>query len=136
MVAVPDSHAFALFALAAVALLVVPGPSVLYIVTPRRGGSLQRLFWQGALVNTLNPKTALFFLAFVPQFVDTSRTVWTQVVLFGLAFVALGFLSDGAYALAAGSVSGWIRRRRRVIRYASGSIFIGLGATAALAKRA
>jgi threonine/homoserine/homoserine lactone efflux protein len=87
------------------------------------------------VVNVLNPKTALFFLAFLPQFVDAERTIWTQVVILGLTFVALGFLSDGAYALAAGTLGGWLRARRRALRYASGSVFVGLGVSAALAKR-
>jgi threonine/homoserine/homoserine lactone efflux protein len=96
---------------------------------------LRRLFVQGVTVNVLNPKTALFFLAFLPQFVDPSRTVWTQVVAFGLFFVVLGFVTDGAYAFAAGSVSGFLRRRRRALRYSSGSVLVGLGAATAAAGR-
>ena len=79
----------------------------------------------------LNPKTALFFLAFLPQFVDRQQTVWTQVMVLGLCWVLLGLLSDGAYALAGGTIGGLIRRRRRAVRYASGGIFVGLGALAA-----
>jgi threonine/homoserine/homoserine lactone efflux protein len=79
----------------------------------------------------LNPKTALFFLAFLPQFVDRQQTVWTQVTVLGLCWVLLGLLSDGAYALAGGTIGGLIRRRRRAVRYASGGIFVGLGALAA-----
>jgi threonine/homoserine/homoserine lactone efflux protein len=66
----------------------------------------------------------------VPQFVDPDRPVWTQTIVLGLCWVALGLLSDGAYALAGGTIGGLIRRRKAV-RYASGGIFIGLGATAA-----
>jgi threonine/homoserine/homoserine lactone efflux protein len=87
-------------------------------------------------VNVLNPKTALFFLAFLPQFVDPSRTVWTQVLVLGLTFVALGVLTDGLYAVTAGTLARWLKRRRRFLRYASGSVFVGLGVSAALAKRA
>ena len=207
MVAVPDSHALLLFATAAVALLLVPGPAVLYIVAqsaehgrraglvsvagvhlgtlvhvaaatvglsaiivssavafsgvkyagaaylvylgvrrlltreprellPPRDAPLAGLFRQGVVVNVLNPKTALFFLAFLPQFVDPDRTVWTQVLVLGLTFVVLGFVSDGLYALSAGTLARWLRRRRAVLRYASGSVFVGLGLSAALAKRA
>ena len=79
----------------------------------------------------LNPKTALFFLAFLPQFVDRDHTVWTQIAVLGLCWVALGLASDGAYALAGGTIGSLIRRRRKAVRYASGGIFIGLGAVAA-----
>jgi threonine/homoserine/homoserine lactone efflux protein len=58
-----------------------------------------------------------------------------QVVVFGLAFVVLGMATDGAYAVIAGSLGPWMRRRRRGIRYASGTVFVGLGAATALAKR-
>jgi threonine/homoserine/homoserine lactone efflux protein len=203
----PDPSRLALFVGAALLLLVVPGPSVLYIVTQsvshgRRAGiasvagittgtlvhiaaatvglsallassavafdvvkylgaaylivigvrrlagferaqeerargtrDLGRLYRQGIVVNTLNPKTALFFLAFLPQFVDPSRGVaWVQVLLLGLLFATLGFLSDGTWALVAGTLGDRLRRSRRfpaVQRYVSGSVFVGLGAVAA-----
>jgi threonine/homoserine/homoserine lactone efflux protein len=97
-----------------------------------------RLFRQGAIVNVLNPKTAIFFLAFLPQFVDPSRgPVWPQVVALGLVFIALGVVSDGAYALAAGAIGDRLRRSARVRRAlgaVTGSIYIVLGAFAALAR--
>ena len=97
---------------------------------------LSRIFLQGVVVNVLNPKTALFFLAFLPQFVDAdSGRVWSQALVLGFVFVGLGLVTDSLYALAAGTVGGLIRRRRRALRYGSGGVFIGLGATAALAKR-
>ena len=105
---------------------------------PERAGAsrdLGRLYRQGIVVNTLNPKTALFFLAFLPQFVDPSRGVaWVQVLLLGLLFATLGFLSDGTWALVAGTLGDRLRRSRRfpsVQRYVSGSVFVGLGALAA-----
>jgi threonine/homoserine/homoserine lactone efflux protein len=208
----PSSSTLALFAVAAVTLLVIPGPAVLYIVTrsvdqgraaglasvcgvhvgtlvhvaaaalglsallvssatayhavrwlgaayliwlgvrrllahdedapaapgpgTRRHG-LRRSFAQGVVVNVLNPKTALFFLAFLPQFVDVSRgSVPFQVVVFGVAFVLLGLVSDGAYALLASTGAGWLRRRPRVARTSrlvSGGVLISLGLTTALA---
>jgi threonine/homoserine/homoserine lactone efflux protein len=96
----------------------------------------RRAFMRGAVVNVLNPKTALFFLALLPQFVDTDRgTVWSQALALGLIFVGLGLVTDSLYALAAGTVGGLFRRRRRAMTLGSGVIFIGLGAAAALAKR-
>lgn len=101
---------------------------------PRR--SLRRIFVQGVVVNVLNPKTALFFLALLPQFVDVGRgAVWLQMVVLGLAFIVLGLISDGTYALAASKAGGWLRssaRFRAVRRYASGGIYVSLGAAAAL----
>ena len=208
----PETSTLALFAVAAVTLLVIPGPAVLYIVTrsvdqgraaglasvcgvhvgtlvhvaaaalglsallvssataydtvrwlgaaylvwlgvrrllardedlpaapgpdARRPG-LRRIFAQGVVVNVLNPKTALFFLAFLPQFVDTSRgSVPFQVVVLGVAFVLLGLLSDGAYAMAASTGAGWLRRRpgvARASRLVSGGVLVSLGVTTALA---
>jgi threonine/homoserine/homoserine lactone efflux protein len=203
----PDSATLWVFALTAVALLVIPGPAVLYVVVQgaeqgrrvglasvagihlgtlvhvaaatvglsalivasslafnvvkyagaayliyvgirkllgrdnveqvgRRRESLRHAFVRGAVVNVLNPKTALFFLALLPQFVDTDRGgVWSQALVLGLVFVALGLVSDSLYAVAAGSVGELLRRRRRALRYGSGVVFIGLGTLAALAKR-
>ena len=63
------------------------------------------------------------------------RTVWPQVLVLGLTFVVLGFVSDGLYAVTAGTLARWLKQRRRLLRYASGSVFVGLGVSAALAKR-
>jgi threonine/homoserine/homoserine lactone efflux protein len=206
-VVIPDSTALWLFSLAAIALLLIPGPAVLYVIVQsaeqgRRVGlasvaglhlgtlvhvaaatvglsalivasavtfsavkyagaaylvylgvrkllerddpvgrgrgreSLRRAFARGALVNVLNPKTALFFLAFLPQFIDADRGgVWSQALVLGLVFVTLGLVSDSLYALAAGSVGSLLRRRRRGLRYGSGVVYVGLGAVAAFAKR-
>jgi threonine/homoserine/homoserine lactone efflux protein len=96
----------------------------------------RRLFWQGALVNVLNPKTALFFLAFLPQFVDPDAGyVALQLACFGLVFVALGLVTDSLYALAAGTAGGWLRSSRFFVgarRWVSGTVFIGLGLATAL----
>lgn len=96
-----------------------------------------RLFTEGMLVNTLNPKLALFFLAFLPQFVDPARgPVTMQIAVFGVAFILLGVCTDGGYALLAGVVGPWMRRNARFLsgeRFVVGGTFIGLGAVAALA---
>ena len=95
---------------------------------PRSG---RRVFSQGIVVNVLNPKTALFFLAFMPQFVDPDRSVWMQTAVLGLCWIALGLISDGMWALAGGTMGGFLRRHRKAVRYGSGATFIGLGAVAA-----
>ena len=105
-------------------------------VDEARAAPLRQALLRGIVVNVLNPKTALFFLAFLPQFVDTGRGgVWSQALVFGLLFIGLGLVTDSLYALAAGTIGGVIRRKRRLVRYGSGVIYATLGAAAALAKR-
>ncbi|HEU4397982.1 MAG TPA: LysE family translocator [Actinomycetota bacterium] len=205
----PDTATIAVFAVAAVTLLLIPGPAVLYIVSrsvgqgraaglasvcgihvgsllhvaaaalglsallvssalaydtvrylgaaylvwlgvqrllardedarPARAGGdrLGRIFAQGVVVNILNPKTALFFFAFLPQFVDASAgTVRLQVAVLGATFVGLGLVTDSAYALLASTSASFLRGRRRVARASrlvSGGVLVGLGVTTALA---
>jgi threonine/homoserine/homoserine lactone efflux protein len=204
----PDPAALGVFSLASLALLIVPGPSVLYIVTrgitqgrmaglasvlgvhvgttvhiaaatlglsallmrsivafnivkyagaaylvylgirrlldddslvrtgPVPARSLTRIFRQGIVVNLLNPKTALFFLAFLPQFVDVEKgSVPLQMIVLGSIFIVLGLISDGTYALVSSLIGKRLRtsksfaRRERLL---SGGIYLGLGVTAAL----
>jgi threonine/homoserine/homoserine lactone efflux protein len=205
----PDVSTFLLFAVASLAFLAIPGPSVFYVVTRslaqgRRAGvtsmlgvqagglvhvvaaafgvsaliassataftivkyagaaylivlglrklrsrgeedaeaetgvpaSGSRLFWQGAVVNLLNPKTALFFLAFLPQFVDPSAPVAPQMLVLGTLLVGLGVVSDGTYALVAAGAGRRLRETasaRRTLDRLSGMVFISLGLVAALA---
>jgi threonine/homoserine/homoserine lactone efflux protein len=207
---VPEPHTFLLFAAASFALVIVPGPAVMFIVTRsleqgrsagvvsmlgvEAGGlvhvvaatvglsallassavafsivkyagaayliwigisKLRRrtqdgelelplprargvLFREGLIVNVLNPKTAIFFLAFLPQFIDPDAAVAPQALLLGGTFIAVAVVSDGVYALLAGSLGERLRRsaavRRRLDRV-SGVVYIGLGLTAALAGR-
>jgi threonine/homoserine/homoserine lactone efflux protein len=146
----------ALLASSALAFNVVKylGAAYLIVVGIRRLAGLERptedgaprarshasLFRQGIVVNVLNPKTALFFLAFLPQFVDSAQgAVWVQILVLGLIFACLGALSDGCWALVAGTLGERLRRSTRfpkVQRYVSGSVFIGLGAVAALSAPA
>jgi threonine/homoserine/homoserine lactone efflux protein len=99
--------------------------------------NLRRIFSQGVVVNLLNPKTALFYFAFLPQFVDASRgSVSLQVLLLGLIFVVMAFTTDSLYAILAGTAGNWLRdnvRFWRFQRYFTGTVYIGLGVTAALA---
>jgi threonine/homoserine/homoserine lactone efflux protein len=203
----PDASTLALFSLAALALIVVPGPAVLYIVARsvdqgQRAGvvsafgiavgglvhvaaatvgisslvvssarafevvkyagaaylivlgvrrlltreevradgrdraPLRTVFNQGVVVNVLNPKTALFFLAFLPQFVDPEAgSVALQTALLGAVFVVLALMSDSAYALLAGTLGTTLRRNvgfLRAQRWVSGSVFVGLGLATAV----
>ncbi len=203
----PSVHALALFSLATIALLIIPGPAVLFIVTrsvdqgrsaglvsvagihcgtilhvlaaafgisavlaasqtafdamryagaaylivlgirallrpadnpaatPERA-PLGRIFGQAMIVNVLNPKTALFIVAFLPQFIDPARGSATlQILVLGAVFILLGLASDTVYALGAARAGARLRAWRRfgsVQRYASGAVYIGLGLAAAL----
>jgi threonine/homoserine/homoserine lactone efflux protein len=88
------------------------------------------------LVQLLNPKIAIFFLAFLPQFVDSSGgPVALQILVLGAVFTLLAVLSDGAYVLLAAAVGGWLRtgvRARSRLAKLSGGVYIGLGVSAAL----
>ena len=86
----------------------------------------------------LNPKVAVFFLAFLPQFVDPAHPVAPQVALLGALFVVVALVIDCAWGLAAGSLGDRLRSSARVRRWLdriSGATFIGLGAAAALSRR-
>jgi threonine/homoserine/homoserine lactone efflux protein len=99
--------------------------------------TLARVFSQGIVVNVLNPKTALFFFAFLPQFIDPARGhVATQILSLGILFACMGTTSDSLWALFSGSVAGWLRNNQRWMRnerYVSGGILISLGVATALA---
>jgi threonine/homoserine/homoserine lactone efflux protein len=98
---------------------------------------LSRIFGQGIVVNVLNPKTALFFFAFLPQFVDVSRgRVAGQILFLGLLFAVMGVLSDSVWALFAGTLAHALKRNTRwtrTQRYVSGGMLISLGLATAFA---
>jgi threonine/homoserine/homoserine lactone efflux protein len=98
---------------------------------------LSRIFRQGIVVNVLNPKTALFFFAFLPQFVDASRgKVAGQILFLGLLFAVMGVLSDSVWAFFAGTLAHALKRNTRWMRtqrYLSGGMLISLGLATAFA---
>jgi threonine/homoserine/homoserine lactone efflux protein len=98
--------------------------------------SLSRIYWQGFAVNILNPKTALFFFAFLPQFVDPARgSVTGQTLLLGAIFVGMAIITDSLYALAASSLAGRLAGSKgfqKGQRYFAGLVYVGLGITTAL----
>lgn len=111
-------------------------PHAIEHIAHREAQPLRQVFIQGMFVNLLNPKVALFFFAFLPQFADPDRgSVGVQVFMLGGILVCLGLLSDGMYALLAGTVRGWLRESRAfawIQRYFSGGMYIALGLTTAV----
>ena len=101
--------------------------------------SLPAIFRQGVITNLLNPKVALFFLAFLPQFVDAGRgSVAWQIVVLGLVFNVGGTLVNLGVAYAGGTLGELLRRNARLARlqqWFTGLVFIGLGARIAWQKR-
>ena len=136
----PSSTSLLGFVAAALVVLLIPGPAVLSArmnaSTPR---TLYRLFADRVVVSVLSPKIAIFFLAFLPQFVEPSRgPVPGQVLFLGLIYVTLALFTDSAYALLAGSLRhqlGGPLMEGALPRYASGALYIGLGVSAALTGR-
>jgi len=106
-------------------------------VVDDRSGDLRSVYTQGVIVNVLNPHTALFFFAFLPQFVNpASGHVPIQIMTLGLAFVVMSAITDSGWAVASGTAGNWIRAHptfARNQRYVTGGALIGLGATAAFA---
>jgi threonine/homoserine/homoserine lactone efflux protein len=106
----------------------VPAPKVK--VLPFDAAPMRSIFRDGFAVALLNPKTAIFFAAFLPQFMNPAASSMLQSVLLGSLFVAIAAISDTAYALAASAVAPKLRRLRGVRafgRYGTASAFIGLG---------
>jgi threonine/homoserine/homoserine lactone efflux protein len=98
--------------------------------------SLSRIYWQGFVINILNPKTALFYFAFLPQFVDPAKGNATAQTLFlGALFVGMAFITDSSYALLASSLADRLRGSRHFLkgqRYFAGLVYVGLGITTVL----
>jgi threonine/homoserine/homoserine lactone efflux protein len=94
----------------------------------------RRSFAQGIVVNTLNPKVALFFVSYLPQFIVTDRPAWSQALVLGMAFVVIGYCTDSTYSLVASGLRDRLLGGRAlpfVQRWVSGSVFVALGVLAA-----
>ncbi|MFH1136687.1 MAG: LysE family translocator [Pseudomonadota bacterium] len=106
------------------------------------GGSaaepLGKIFRQGVAVNVLNPKVALFYLAFLPQFADPSSPLFTRQILFlGLVFITTGTMVNSLVGLFFGRAGQWLKKRKaaRLQARLTGSMFIALGLGLALAGK-
>jgi threonine/homoserine/homoserine lactone efflux protein len=99
----------------------------------------QTLFWQGVLSNVLNPKIAIFFLAFLPQFVDQGNSqVTSQMVLLGLTFATFGLCFLLIVGYFSGTIGKWLTGRPQYARFfqrLAGGILIGLGIRLALSEK-
>jgi threonine/homoserine/homoserine lactone efflux protein len=131
---------FALIKWAGVAYLVYLGVRAFTGKDARAGRPepqpLRRVFLEGMLVNVLNPKVALFFLAFLPHFVDPGAgSPALQMAVFGLTLLLLGLISDLVYAVAAGALGRRLDRAARTLRYVSGVVYLALGVATAFAGR-
>ena len=102
-------------------------------------GSHPSMFWQGVLVNALNPKVALFFLAFIPQFVNpSSGSVPTQTIAYGIIFMIFTVIVFTGYGISAAIIRKWVieqPRVHKVIDWSMGSLFVYLGIRLALSSR-
>jgi threonine/homoserine/homoserine lactone efflux protein len=114
-------------------LLTRPDPTEVIDSRPR---TIRELYTQGVIVQVLNPKIALFFLAFLPQFVNPARgSVTAQTLFFGGLLMMMGLCTDSTYALISGSAGDWLKQQPAFAtaqRYVAGIVFIGLGMTTAL----
>lgn len=112
--------------------------ATLALPAPARG-SLRRLFSDGALSNLSNPKIAIFYFAFLPQFVPPRAEHSTlSVCVLGLVFAALTFAVKGPVGWGAGRLSGWLRARPAVLRWifrGSGAVLVALGLRLAFERR-
>ena len=98
--------------------------------------SHSKMFVEGLLVNLLNPKTALFFFSFLPQFADAANgSIALQIFILGMIFVLMGLVSDSLYAIVAGTFQKYISSHPKILniqKYVTGSVYILLGTATAL----
>jgi homoserine/homoserine lactone efflux protein len=98
-------------------------------------GSVAAAFWRGVIVSLTNPKTLLFFGAFLPQFIDSAKPALGQLALLSLTFVVIGATLDSVWALSAASGRGVIAKAGRWANRVTGGLFIGAGLALALTRR-
>lgn len=94
----------------------------------------KRVLWQGFVVGATNPKTTVFFVAVLPQFVDADARVVPQLLLFGAVFIVIALVSDSVWAIVAGAARSWFARSPRRLELVGGTgglMIIGLGAAIA-----
>ena len=107
-----------------------------FALSERPAASSRRSFADAFVVGISNPKTAVFFVAFFPQFLHREAgPIWSQVLVLGGIFVVIGTLFDSVYALSAGSVGSWLKRHPRALdrqKFVSGGIFLAMGGASAL----
>jgi threonine/homoserine/homoserine lactone efflux protein len=137
-----SATAFALLKWAGVAYLIYLGLAALRVPhgalpsAPARGPDLGDVLRDGFWVALLNPKTTLFFAAFLPQFIDPAKAALAQTVTLGVTFVAIAACTDTAYVLAARGMAPWLERLPRAAvlgRRAQAAVYFGLGLFAATA---
>lgn len=101
--------------------------------------SNRRTWWEGFVVGVTNPKTAVFFAAVLPQFVDRSAGhASVQMIIFGMVFALIAFTSDAVYGASAGAVREWFARSTRrldLVGGAAGLTLVGLGVRLAVSGR-
>ena len=109
------------------------------LLEPQDAMNARAIFWQGVLSNVLNPKIALFFLAFLPQFVSQNSSYTTlQMFTLGIIFAVFGIIFLSVVGYFAGGIGSWLSRKPTItgkIRWLTGVIFIGLGLRLAFVGR-
>ena len=112
-------------------------PSAAVTTAPLEPADLRRIFADGFLVALLNPKTTIFYAAFLPQFVHQPATL-AQTLVLGAIFVAMAAITDSVYAGCAGAARPWVQRASgvaRLGRYVTAGAFIGLGVLTAFTSQ-